>query len=122
MELEIPMAQKGWLTKHPNEHGGTTWVFHFYRIRSETGKRVENTATIGSLTQFPKERNVWVEVERRHLNPVSVQNRIGRVTFRELVENYRRKRMPASSFTGGVTKTPVKLARVDCHDHSLERV
>jgi hypothetical protein len=30
-------------------------------------------------------------VERRYLKPDSVQNRIGRVTFRELVENYRKK-------------------------------
>ena len=85
------MAQRGWLTRHPGKRDGTTWVFHFYKVRPVSGKRVENTATIGSVKQFPKEKDVWVEVERRHLNPDTVQNSSGRVTFRELVENYRKR-------------------------------
>jgi hypothetical protein len=62
-----------------------------YWVRAESGRRVENTVTIGSMKQFPKERDVWAEVERRHLTPNDGQNGIGRVTFRELVGNYRKK-------------------------------
>jgi integrase len=85
------MVQRGWLTKHKTKRSGMTWVYHFYRDKPETGKRVENTATIGSVLHFPREKDAWAEVERRYLKPDSVQNRIGRVTFRELVESYRKK-------------------------------
>jgi integrase len=85
------MVQKGWLTKHHTKRNGMTWVYHYYRVKPETGRRVENTATIGSVTHFPREKDAWAEVERRYLKPDSAQNRIGRVTFRELVENYRKR-------------------------------
>jgi integrase len=109
------MVQRGWLTRHPGKRDGTTWVFHFYRVKAESGRRVENTATIGSLRQFPKERDVWVEVERRHLNPDTVQNSSGRVTFRELVENYRKR-----SFNKlGITTQPITAHILD--DYLLPR-
>jgi integrase len=85
------MAQRGWLTRHPSKRGGMGWVYHFYRTRSETGQRVENTATVGSVSHFPREKDAWAEVERRHLIPNSGQTGIGRVTFRELVDNYRKR-------------------------------
>jgi integrase len=109
------MPQRGWLTKHPGKRDGTTWVFHFYRVRPASGQRVENTVTIGSMKQFPKEKDVWAEIERRHLNPGSVQNRIGRVTFRELVENYRKK-----SFSKlAITTQPITAHIID--DYLLPR-
>jgi hypothetical protein len=91
------MGQKGWLTKHHTKRSGPTWVYHFYRDKPENGKRVENTVTIGSLAHFPREKDVWAEVERRYLKPDAVQNKLGRVTFRELVENYRKKSFKKSS-------------------------
>jgi len=48
--------QKGWLTKHVSKRNRRTWVYHFYRDKPETGKRVENTATIGLVSQFPREK------------------------------------------------------------------
>jgi integrase len=109
------MAQKGWLTRHPGKRDGTTWVFHFYRVKAESGRRVENTVTVGSMKQFPKERDVWEEVERRHLNPDSVQNSRGRVTFRELADNYRKK-----SFNNlGITTQPITAHILD--DYLLPR-
>lgn len=85
------MGQRGWLTKHQSKRNGMTWVYHFYRDKPETGNRVENTVTIGAVTHFPKEKDAWAEVERRYLKPDSGQSGIGRVTFSELVENYRKK-------------------------------
>jgi integrase len=85
------MQQKGWLTKHQTKRNGMTWVYHFYKDKPESGKRVENTVTVGSVSHFPREKNAWAEVERRHLTPSDGQNGIGRVTFAELVENYRKK-------------------------------
>ncbi len=85
------MQQKGWLTKHKTKRNGMTWVYHFYRDQAETGKRVENTITIGSVSNFPREKDAWAEVDRRYLKPDAAQNKLGRVTFRELVENYRKK-------------------------------
>lgn len=108
---EIQMTQRGWLTKHQSKRNGMTWVFHFYRVKPETGKRVENTATIGSVAHFPKEKDAWTEVERRHLNPNAVQNRIGRVAFAELVENYRRK----SFHKLGITTQPITAQILDTY-------
>jgi integrase len=93
------MAQRGWLTKHQGTRSGWTWVYHYYRTKPETGRRVEATVTIGAATRFPKEKDAWAEVERRYLQPDSVQNKIGRITFRELVENYRKKAYPKLSIT-----------------------
>jgi integrase len=103
------MVQKGWLTKHQTKRNGMTWVYHFYRDKPQTGKRVENTATIGSVTQFPRQKDAWAEVERRYLKPDSVQNKIGRVTFRELVENYRKK----SLNNLGITTQPITAHILD---------
>jgi integrase len=48
-----------------------------------------------SFTLVPKPQlkksDAWDQVEQRNLQPDCVQNKIGRVTFRELVENYRKK-------------------------------
>ena len=103
------MAQRGWLTKHKTKRNGMTWVYHFYRDKPETGKRAENTATVGSVLHFPREKDAWAEVESRYLKPDSAQNRIGRVTFRELVENYRKK-----SFTKlAITTQPITAHILD---------
>src|SRR6202051_1158353 len=85
------MAQRGWLTRHPGKRDGITWVYHYYKDKPESGKRVENTATIGSVKQFLKDKDAWIEVERRHLVPDAIQNKLGRVTFSQLAENYRKK-------------------------------
>ena len=83
--------QKGWLTKFVSKRNGWTWVYHFYKDKPETGKRVENTVTLGPVSRFPREKDAWAEVERRHLTPNDGQDVIGRVTFAELVANYRQK-------------------------------
>jgi len=103
------MAHRGWLTKHQSKRNGWTWVYHYYRTKPETGKRVENTVTIGAVTRFPKEKEAWAEVERRYLQPDSVQNKIGRVTFGELVENYRKKAFNKL----GVTTQPITAHILD---------
>jgi len=83
--------QKGWLTKHVSKRNGWTWVYHFYWDKPETRKRVENTVTLGPVSRFPRKKDAWDEVERRHLTPNDGQDVIGRVKFAELVENYRQK-------------------------------
>jgi integrase len=103
------------LTKHQSKRSGWTWVYHYYRTKSETGKRVEATVTIGAASRFPKEKDAWAEVERRYLQPDSVQNKIGRVTFGELVENYRQKAFNKL----GVTTQPITAHNLD--DYLLPR-
>jgi integrase len=109
------MQQKGWLTKHQTKRNGMTWVYHFYKDKPESGRRVENTTTIGSLSHFPREKDAWAEVERRYLKPDAGQNKLGRVTFRELVENYHKK-----SFNKlGITTQPITAHILD--DYLLPR-
>ena len=50
-------------------------------------------------SDFATEKDARGEVERRNLQPDSVQNKNGRVTFRELVENYRKKAFHKLSIT-----------------------
>jgi integrase len=83
--------QKGWLTKFVSKRNGWTWVYHFYRDKPETGRRVENTVTLGPTSQFPREKDAWAEVERRHLRPNDNQSGVGRITFAELAGSYRKK-------------------------------
>lgn len=64
-----------------------------------TSQLAEATVTIGSTTHFPKKNDAWDGVERRYLQPDCIQNKIGRVTFSELVENYRKKAFDKLSFT-----------------------
>ena len=109
------MGQKGWLTKHQTKRNGLTWVYHFYKDKPESGKRVENTVTVGSVSHFPREKDAWAEVERRYLKPDSTQNKIDRVTFGELVENYRKK-----SFSKlAITTRPITAHIID--DYLLPR-
>jgi integrase len=93
------MVQRGWLTRHRSKRNGWMWVYHYYRMKFETGKRVENTVTVGPMSRFPKAKDAWDEVDRRHLQPDDVQNKLGRVTFRELAEDYRRRSLPKLSVT-----------------------
>jgi integrase len=106
------MVQTGWLTKHETKRNGWTWVYHFYREKPESGRRVENTVTLGPVSRFPREKDAWTEVERRHLTPNDGQNGIGRVTFAELVENYRKK---------GFNKLGITTQSITAHilDHYL---
>jgi integrase len=85
------MAARGWLTKFPSKRSGTIWVFHWRRTKPETGDPAETTCNIGPVTQFPREKDAWAEVERRHLIPNSGQALLGRITVYELVANYRKK-------------------------------
>jgi integrase len=103
------MAQAGWLTRHHSKRNGMTWVYHYYRTKPESGKRVENTVTIGAVTSFPKQKEAWAEVDRRHLQPNSVQNKAGRVTFNELVESRRKKAFNKL----GVTTRPITAQILD---------
>jgi hypothetical protein len=64
------MVQRGWLTKHKTKRNGMTWVYHFYRDKPETGKRVENTATIGSVLHFPRRRTLGRKWSAGTSNPI----------------------------------------------------
>ena len=60
---------------------------------------MEATVTIGAVARFATEKAARGEAERRNLQPGSAQNKNGRVTFRELVENYRKKAFHKLSIT-----------------------
>ncbi len=55
--------QRGSLKK-VSRKGGTTWVLR-YRVANAEGRRVENTLPIGLVSDFPKTRDAWREVNRR---------------------------------------------------------
>jgi integrase len=83
------MAQRGWITKQERKKGAV-WVYHWYVIKPETGKKAEHTAVVGTLAGFPSEKDAWREVDRRHMKPQLDQStlRSGRLTFADLAASY----------------------------------
>jgi len=85
------MAARGWITKYKSKRTGHIWVYHYYRVKPKTGESGETTCNLGPVVQFPREKDAWAEVERRHLIPNSGHAPSGRVTVGELVTNYRKR-------------------------------
>ena len=83
------MAQRGWITKQERKKG-PVWVYHWYVIKPESGKRTEHNAVVGALATFPTEKEAWREIDRRHLKPQLDQGaiRTGRLTFGDLATSY----------------------------------
>jgi integrase len=79
---------RGWITTESRKKAGRVWVYHFYKTRESDGHRVENTVVLGPLSSFPKEKDAWAEVERRHLDQNEQPGFKGRVTFGDLAQHY----------------------------------
>jgi integrase len=94
----------GWLTKG-HRRKGDVWVHHFYITRDSDGKRVETTRTIGLVSKFPKESDVWQEIQRSQQAGTT-----GRLTVNALADAYRQSELP---FKSRSTK--------DLHEHELHR-
>jgi integrase len=84
------MAQRGWITKQERKKKGSVWVYHWYVVKPETGRKVEHTCVVGPLTNFPRGKDVWLEIDRRHLKPQPDQSsiRTGCLTFGDLAASY----------------------------------
>src|SRR5215469_6537475 len=95
------MAQRGWITKQQRKKNGCVWVYHWYVLKPETGKKAEHTCVIGVLTDFPSEKDAWREIDRRHLKPQLDRTAIaaGRLTFGELATSYRENGMKKLAVT-----------------------
>jgi integrase len=68
---------------------GDSWVLR-YRVRTEDGRRVENTLPVGFLRDFPSEKAAWREVDRLGLL-VRINSDApapGRLRFDSLCEQY----------------------------------
>ena len=89
------MAQRGWITKHYRKKKGPVWVYHWYITKPETGRKAEQTCTVGAVASFPREKDVWQEIDRRHLQPQLDQGevRAGRLTFADLAASYQQNGM-----------------------------
>jgi len=98
------MAQRGWITKQDrkkkDQSGCTTGT-------SSSGNRKEgrHTWTVGSVASFPREKDAWLEIDRRHMKPLPDQSaiRTGCLTFGDLAASY---------MQNGMTKL---------HDNSVHR-
>jgi integrase len=84
------MAQRGWITKQQRKKNGSVWVYHWYLLKPETGKKVEHTCVIGAVADFRSEKDAWREIDRRHLKPQLDQKAVatGRLTFGDLAASY----------------------------------
>jgi len=79
--------QRGSLKKLRRKDG-EIWVLR-YRITKPDGRRVENTLPIGSVRDFPKERDAWREADRLDLHTrINEENRDVRIHFDALAEQY----------------------------------
>ena len=79
--------QRGSLKKVPRKEGDT-WVLR-YRVSRADGRRVENTMPVGLVSDFPKERDVWREVDALGL-PARINDAPSpvRIRFDALAEHY----------------------------------
>lgn len=95
------MAQRGWITKHDRKKKGSVWVYHWYVIKPETGRKAEHTCVVGSVASFPREKDAWLEIDRRHIKPQLDQGaiRTGRLTFGDLVASYMQNGMKKLAVT-----------------------
>jgi len=89
------MAQKGWITKQDRKKKGAVWVYHWYITKPDSGRKAEHTCVVGAQANFPREKDVWQEIERRHLQPQLDQTEVrsGRLTFHDLAVSYRQNGM-----------------------------
>jgi integrase len=94
----------GWLTVGHRKKGDV-WVHHFYVTRDSDGKRVETTRTIGMVSKFPKESDVWQEIQRSQQAGAT-----GRLTVKALADAYRLSELPFKS-----------RSTQDLHAHELDR-
>jgi integrase len=95
------MAQRGWITEQQRKKNGSVWVYHWYFLKPESGKKAEHTCVIGAVTDFPLEKDVWREIDRRHLKPQLDQKSVatGRLTFGDLAASYRENGMKKLAVT-----------------------
>ncbi len=83
------MAYQRGSLKQVSRREGATWVLR-YRVGNGEGRRVENTAPVGLVRDFPKAQDVWREIDR-----LGLLTRInsdtpcpGRTRFDSLAEHY----------------------------------
>lgn len=95
------MAQRGWITKQNRKKKGAVWVYHWYVFKPDTGRRAEHTSVVCSVALFPREKDAWHEIDRRHLQPQTDQSQIrsGQLTFGELTASYMQNGMKRLSET-----------------------
>jgi integrase len=84
------MAQRGWITKQERKKKGTVWVYHWYVIKPETGKKVEHNCVVCTVADFPREKDAWQEIDRRHLQPQTDRSQVrsDQLTFANLSASY----------------------------------
>jgi len=80
-------------------------MHHFYVTRASDGKRVETTRTIGLVSKFPKESDVWQEIQRSWQAGAT-----GRLTVNALADIYRKNELPRKS-----------QSTQDLHNRELDR-
>jgi integrase len=83
--------QRGWLTRAERKKGDV-WLHHFYFTRDMDGKRVETCRTVGLVSKYPREAEVWAEVERTSQG--SIEGNPGRMSVNQLAASYKKVEMP----------------------------
>lgn len=94
-------SQRGCLRIEPRSKG-RTWVLRYYSTRASDGKRVEHTAPVGLVRDFPRRSDAWAEVERQFLHvQINKPEARGRVLFADLAFHYQDSEL--SPDTGSIT-------------------
>ncbi len=79
--------QRGSLLKL-HRKAGDIWVLR-YRDNRDDGKRVQRDLPVGPVCDFPKEKDVWREVDRLGLLlRINIEHLDSRIRFRALAEHY----------------------------------
>src|SRR6266481_3827218 len=103
--------QRGCLKKVPRKDGDT-WVLRF-RVTGLDGRRVENTMPVGSLRDFPKEKDAWREVDKLGLLVrINEAHCPGLIRFHSLAEQYLRNDFGADAVRPKTERTVLNTEHI----------
>ena len=107
---------KGWLRKKMRA-GGMTWLWCYQKLRPSDGKMVENSVTLGLVSEVgDNESAAWIQVGRLKLVEKYISNPVnGQPTFGWLANHYINHALPLNKRNG----RRKSKGTIYCYQHAL---
>lgn len=84
--------QEGSIARVRRANGPDVWVYRWRELRDD-GARVQRKKTIGSIERYPKKSDVKREVENLRAEINAQEDRIGKMTIRELFGDFQKNEL-----------------------------
>jgi integrase len=110
--------QKGTMQAVTRKSGQDVWVYRWFEP-DQTGGTKRIKRVIGPLTEFPKEKDAWGEVERLGLGQSFDQ--FGPRTLKQLAEHFTRKELPEEQDDDGLAFSTKESYRLNLRKWVIPR-